>query len=103
MSYSRGWPQCRRGEVVERLKASASKADRRDERLESSNLSLSEVAMRPRRRCDARALSFVAGDFDHDFAEVRIGCHPFVRGTHLGEWKDTVDFGAQLAAREERQ
>ncbi len=31
------------GEVVEWLKAPASKAGRRDERLESSNLSLSEV------------------------------------------------------------
>ena len=36
-----------RGEVVEWLKAPASKAGRRDERLESSNLSLSEVKEYP--------------------------------------------------------
>ncbi len=35
------------GEVVEWLKAPASKAGRRDERLESSNLSLSEVCKGP--------------------------------------------------------
>ncbi len=111
--------------------APASKADERDERSESSNLSLSVeigAAKAPQsppgrhspahwrtravsgRRC-ARRLGIVAsaaaldlaGYFDDDFAEVFVGFHVGVGFGHAVERIDGVDFGSEFAAFEHRE
>jgi hypothetical protein len=109
--------------------APASKADERDERSESSNLSLSVVigaakapdppgpalagpiatacgSLRgPRAAPGIRptAALEVAGDFDDDFAEIFVGFHMGVGFGHAVQGVDGVDFGAEFSAFEHRE
>ncbi len=79
--------------------APASKADGRDERPESSNLSLSTSVTHARRtsRC-ARARRLASVELrrhaQDDLAEVLVGFHGAVRFGQLRERHDPIDFGA---------